>query len=41
MCDILILGLEKLKTIEARMSACIYLEEEEIVVGFNTHLKNW
>ena len=30
MCDILIIGLEKLKTIEVRGSACVYLQEEEI-----------
>ena len=28
-----------LKTIEVRRSACGYLEEEEIVIGFNTHFK--
>ena len=39
MCDIFILGLEKLKTIEVRRSACVYLQEEEIVVGFNARLK--
>ena len=31
--------LEKLKTMEVRRSACVYLQEEEIVVGFNTRLK--
>ena len=41
MCEILILGLEKLKTIEVRRSVCVYLEEGEIVVGFNTHLRTW
>ena len=39
MCEFFILGLEKLKTIEVRRSACVYLLEEEIVVGFNTRLK--
>ena len=36
MCDLFILGSGKLKTIEVRRSACVYLQEEEIVVGLNT-----
>ena len=41
--DVLILGLEKLKTIEVRRSACVYyvFEGKDIVVGFNTRLKTW
>ena len=35
MYDIFIFGLEKLKIIEVRRSACVYLQEEEIVVGFS------
>ena len=41
MCEILILGLEKLQTIEVRRLVCVYLEEGEIVVGFNTRLRTW
>ena len=36
---LVILGLEKLKTTEIGKSACVYLQEEEIVLGFNTCLK--
>ena len=39
MCECFILGLEKLKSIGVRRSACVYLHEAEIVVGFNTRLK--
>ena len=39
MCEIFILGLEKLKSIELRRLAGVYLQEEEIIVEFNTRLK--